>query len=180
MIRHVTFEETIYSDPPAKFEAGTPNIADAVGLGNAIDYITRLGMSNIERYEHDITAYATDRLARIPGLRPIGTALNKVSVLSFILDDIHTGRANVGTGGDCRSRWASLRSTESPTFWFSHHTQPVSGFLQHPCGGSQKHPLSMIRSTTARLKSSLMMQSPPSRTIFRVGGFCNTSSGFNR
>jgi cysteine desulfurase / selenocysteine lyase len=90
MIRHVTFEETIYSDPPAKFEAGTPNIADAVGLGTAIDYITRLGMSNIERYEHEITAYATERLARIPGLRPIGTALNKVSVLSFILDDIPT------------------------------------------------------------------------------------------
>ena len=90
MIRHVTFEETIYSDPPAKFEAGTPNIADAVGLGTAIDYVTRLGMSNIERYEHEITAYATEQLARIPGLRPIGTALNKVSVLSFILDDIPT------------------------------------------------------------------------------------------
>ncbi len=90
MIRHVTFEETVYSDPPAKFEAGTPNIADAVGLGTAIDYITRLGMSNIERYEHEITAYATERLARIPGLHPIGTALNKVSVLSFILDDIPT------------------------------------------------------------------------------------------
>ena len=90
MIRHVTFEETIYSDPPAKFEAGTPNIADAVGLGTAIDYVTRLGMSNIERYEHEITAYATEQLARIPGLRPIGTAPNKVSVLSFILDDIPT------------------------------------------------------------------------------------------
>ena len=90
MIRHVTFEETIYSDPPAKFEAGTPNIADAVGLGTAIDYVTGLGMSNIERYEHEITAYATEQLARIPGLRPIGTALNKVSVLSFILDDIPT------------------------------------------------------------------------------------------
>ena len=90
MIRHVTFEETIYSDPPAKFEAGTPNIADAVGLGTAIDYVTRLGMSNIERYEHEITAYATEQLARIPGLRPIGTALSKVSVLSFILDDIPT------------------------------------------------------------------------------------------
>jgi cysteine desulfurase/selenocysteine lyase len=90
MIRHVTFEETIYSDPPAKFEAGTPNIADAVGLGAAIDYITRLGMTNIERYEHEITAYAIERLARIPGLRLIGTALNKVSVVSFILDDLPT------------------------------------------------------------------------------------------
>lgn len=88
MIRHVTFERTIYSEPPAKFEAGTPNIADAVGLGAAIDYITRLGMSNIERYEHQLTDYAMGRLATIPGLRLIGTAPHKVSVLSFILDDI--------------------------------------------------------------------------------------------
>jgi cysteine desulfurase/selenocysteine lyase len=88
MIRHVTFERTIYSEPPAKFEAGTPNIADAVGLGAAIDYITRLGMSNIERYEHQLTEYAIKRLAQIPGLRLIGTAPHKVSVVSFILDDI--------------------------------------------------------------------------------------------
>ena len=88
MIRHVTFERTIYSDPPAKFEAGTPNIADAVGLGAAIDYITRLGMINIEQYEHKLTEYGMQRLAEIPGLRLIGTAPHKVSVLSFILDDI--------------------------------------------------------------------------------------------
>jgi len=88
MIRHVTFEKTIYNDPPAKFEAGTPNIADAVGLGAAIDYITRLGMSNIERYEHQLTEYAMQRLAEIPGLRLIGTAPYKVSVLSFLLNDI--------------------------------------------------------------------------------------------
>ncbi|WP_027248789.1 cysteine desulfurase [Planktothrix agardhii] len=88
MIRSVTFEKTVYSDPPAKFEAGTPNIADAVGLGAAIDYISRLGMHNIEQYEHKLTCYATKRLAEIPGLRQIGTAPHKVSVLSFILDDI--------------------------------------------------------------------------------------------
>lgn len=88
MIRHVTFEKTIYSDPPAKFEAGTPNIADAVGLGAAIDYITRLGMTNIERYEHQLTEYGIQRLAEIPGLRLIGTAPHKVSVLSFLLNDI--------------------------------------------------------------------------------------------
>ncbi|WP_144017717.1 cysteine desulfurase [Planktothrix sp. PCC 11201] len=88
MIRSVTFEKTVYSDPPAKFEAGTPNIADAVGLGAAIDYISRLGMHNIERYEHKLTCYATKRLGEIPGLRQIGTAPHKVSVLSFILDDI--------------------------------------------------------------------------------------------
>ena len=88
MIRHVTFEETVYSDPPAKFEAGTPNIADAVGLGAAIDYITRLGLSNIERYEHNLTDYATEQLSHIPGLRLIGTAAHKVSVVSFVLDNI--------------------------------------------------------------------------------------------
>ncbi len=90
MIRHVTFEETVYNDPPAKFEAGTPNIADAVGLGAAIDYITRLGLSNIERYEHNLTDYATEQLSHIPGLRLIGTAAHKVSVVSFVLDDIPT------------------------------------------------------------------------------------------
>jgi len=88
MIRSVSFEKTVYSDPPAKFEAGTPNIADAVGLGAAIDYITRLGMHNIEQYEHKLTCYATKRLAEIPGLRQIGTSPHKVSVLSFIFDDI--------------------------------------------------------------------------------------------
>ena len=88
MIRSVSFEKTIYSDPPAKFEAGTPNIADAVGLGAAIDYITRLGMHNIERYEQTLTEYGMQRLAEIPGLHLIGTAPHKVGVLSFILDDI--------------------------------------------------------------------------------------------
>lgn len=86
MIRHVTFEHTIYADPPAKFEAGTPNIADAVGLGAAIDYLTRLGMNNLEHYERQLTEYAIEQLIRIPRLRLIGTALHKVGVLSFLLD----------------------------------------------------------------------------------------------
>lgn len=88
MIRSVSFEKTTYSDPPAKFEAGTPNIADAVGLGVAIDYVTRLGTINIEQYEHRLTQYAMERLAHITGLRLIGTASHKVSVLSFVFDDI--------------------------------------------------------------------------------------------
>lgn len=90
MIRHVTFERTIYEKPPAKFEAGTPNIADAVGLGAAIDYITRLGLHNLEAYEHQLTVYGTERLAQVPGLRPIGTAAHKVGVLSFVMADIPT------------------------------------------------------------------------------------------
>jgi cysteine desulfurase/selenocysteine lyase len=86
MIQDVTFERTIYQPAPARFEAGTGNIADAVGLGAAIDYVERIGMENISRYEHDLLAYATRGLASIPGLRLIGTAPDKASVLSFVLD----------------------------------------------------------------------------------------------
>ena len=88
MIRHVTFEHTTYEEPPAKFEAGTPNIADAVGLGAAIDYLNCLGLVNIEEYERQLTAYATERLSQIPGLHLIGTSPHKVGVLSFLLDDL--------------------------------------------------------------------------------------------
>lgn len=85
MIRNVTFEETTYAAPPAKFEAGTPNIADAVGLGAALDYVTRLGLPNIAQYEHELLEYGTERLASIDGLRLVGTAREKVGVLSFVL-----------------------------------------------------------------------------------------------
>ncbi len=85
MIRNVTFEETTYSPAPAKFEAGTPNIADAVGLGAALDYVQRLGLSNIAAYEHSLLAYATERLMKIPGIRLIGNAQEKVSLISFVL-----------------------------------------------------------------------------------------------
>jgi cysteine desulfurase/selenocysteine lyase len=90
MIQDVTFEKTTYQPPPGRFEAGTGNIADAVGLGAAIDYIERIGMPNISRYEHDLLAYATEALQRIPGLRLIGTAREKAGVLSFILDGFRT------------------------------------------------------------------------------------------
>ena len=85
MIQDVTFEKTIYHAAPAKFEAGTGNIADAVGLGAAIDYVERLGIDNIARYEHDLLVYATAALLEVPGLRLIGTAKEKASVLSFNL-----------------------------------------------------------------------------------------------
>ncbi len=85
MIADVTFERTVFQPPPNKFEAGTGNIADAVGLGAAIDYVQRIGLENIARYEHDILAYATHLLKPIPGVRLIGTAHEKASVLSFVL-----------------------------------------------------------------------------------------------
>jgi cysteine desulfurase/selenocysteine lyase len=86
MISSVTFERTTYQKPPGRFEAGTGNIADAAGLGAALDYISRIGMVNIDRYEHDLLAYATAALHTVPGLRLIGTARDKASVLSFVLD----------------------------------------------------------------------------------------------
>jgi cysteine desulfurase / selenocysteine lyase len=90
MIADVTFEKTLYQPPPFRFEAGTGNIADAVGLGAAIDYVQRIGMHNIARYEHDLLVYATESLTRIPGLHLIGTAREKASVLSFVLDGYRT------------------------------------------------------------------------------------------
>jgi cysteine desulfurase/selenocysteine lyase len=90
MIQDVTFEKTTYQPAPGRFEAGTGNIADAVGLGGAIDYLERVGMVNISRYEHDLLLYATEKLQRIPGLRLIGTAREKAGVLSFVLDGFRT------------------------------------------------------------------------------------------
>jgi cysteine desulfurase/selenocysteine lyase len=85
MIQDVRFEKTTYQGPPARFEAGTGNIADAVGLGAAIDYVNAIGMENIARYEHELLVYATDCLATVPGLTMIGTAAEKAGVLSFVL-----------------------------------------------------------------------------------------------
>ena len=85
MIQDVTFEKTTYHGAPARFEAGTGNIADAVGLGAAIDYVEHIGIDNISRYEHQLMAYATRGLSTVPGLRLIGTAAEKAGVLSFAL-----------------------------------------------------------------------------------------------
>jgi len=90
MIKDVTFEKTVYNDPPVRFEAGTGTIGDAVGLGAALDYVSRLGMPNIAAYEHDLLAYGTQELSRVPGLRLIGTAPEKASVLSFVMDGFRT------------------------------------------------------------------------------------------
>jgi len=89
MIASVTFEKTIYNRLPYKFEAGTPNIADTIGLGAAIEYVNRLGLKNIEHHEHDVLAYATQEVEKIPGVSIIGTAREKAGVLSFVMDGIH-------------------------------------------------------------------------------------------
>jgi cysteine desulfurase/selenocysteine lyase len=90
MIQDVTFERTTYQQPPWRFEAGTGNIADAVGLGAALDYVTRIGIDSIDRYEHELLAYAERRLATVPGLTMIGTPREKAGVLSFVLDGQRT------------------------------------------------------------------------------------------
>jgi cysteine desulfurase/selenocysteine lyase len=89
MIRHVTFEKSTWNEVPAKFEAGTPNIAGAVGLGAAIDYLTSFAPAEVMAHENEVLAYATKRLAEIDGLKIIGTARRKAGVISFVLDDVH-------------------------------------------------------------------------------------------
>jgi cysteine desulfurase/selenocysteine lyase len=89
MILAVSFDKTIYNALPYKFEAGTPAIAEAVGLGTAIDYLESLGMERIAAAEHELLLYANERLATIPGLRFVGTAPEKAAVISFTLDKVH-------------------------------------------------------------------------------------------
>jgi cysteine desulfurase / selenocysteine lyase len=89
MIRSVTFEKTTYNDLPYKFEAGTPDISGAIGLGAACDFLTELGLDNVAAHEHDLLEYATKQVAKVKGLRILGTAARKAGVLSFVLDDVH-------------------------------------------------------------------------------------------
>ena len=130
MIADVTFERTVYQGVPTRFEAGTGNIADAVGLGAALDYVQRLGLPNVARYEHALLDYATRAIAPIPGLTIIGTARDKASVLSFVLDGYEpeaVGRAldeegiAVRAGHHCAQpilRRFGLEATVRPSFAF--------------------------------------------------------------
>src|SRR5688572_20469722 len=96
MIKSVTFAKTEYADLPNKFEAGTPHIAGAVGLGAAIDYVNGIGLANTAAYEQDLLAYATQRLAEVPGLRIIGTAARKASVISFVMENPALASHDIG------------------------------------------------------------------------------------
>ncbi len=89
MIKDVTFEKTTYNDLPYKFEAGTPNIADVVAYKYAFDFINRLGKENIAAHEHDLLVYATETIGALKKVRLVGTSLQKVSVLSFVVEGIH-------------------------------------------------------------------------------------------
>ena len=114
MIRSVTFEKTTFADLPNKFEAGTPHIAGAVGLGAAIDYVTGIGFDRIGAHEGDLLAYGSAALSAVPGLRMIGTADRKASIMSFVLKGAHPH--DVGT----------IVDTEGVAIRTGHHcTQPV-------------------------------------------------------
>ena len=89
MISSVTFEKTLYNKLPFKFEAGTPDVAGAIGLGVAIEYLNDIGMENIARHEHELLIYATQKVSAIPGVTLVGTAKEKAGVLSFVMDNIH-------------------------------------------------------------------------------------------
>jgi cysteine desulfurase/selenocysteine lyase len=95
MIKEVTFEKTTYNDLPFKFEAGTPNIADVIAFGTALDFVADLGKNNIAAHEQQLLEYGTQKIQEIEGLRIIGTAKHKASVISFVFDDIH--HSDVGT-----------------------------------------------------------------------------------
>jgi len=121
MIASVTFEKTTYNTLPYKFEAGTPNIADAIGLGETVRYLNRVGMDRIAASEHDLLAYATKVVSAIPGVRLIGTAREKASVLSFLLEGVHAH--DLGT----------ILDREGVAIRAGHHcAQPVMDFYGVP------------------------------------------------
>ncbi|MFI9503256.1 family 2A encapsulin nanocompartment cargo protein cysteine desulfurase [Nocardia sp. NPDC052566] len=141
MISDVTMERSLFQPPPGRFEAGTGSIADAVGLGSAIEYVEAIGMANIARYEHDLLAYATPRLAAIPGVRLIGTAADKASVLSFVMaghQPVEVGKAlnekgiAVRAGHHCAQpilRRFGLEATIRPSFAFYNTCEEIDRML---------------------------------------------------
>lgn len=121
MIKSVRFEQTEYAAPPSRFEAGTPHIAGAVGFGAAVDYVTSLGRAAIEASERDLLAYATERVSEVPGLRIVGTAEEKVAVVSFVMEAAHPH--DIGTILDAQG--VAIRT--------GHHcTQPLMERLDLP------------------------------------------------
>ena len=141
MIQEVTFEKTTYNELPFKFEAGTPNYINAIGLGAAIDYVESIGLDAIDAYEQDLLEYATEKLETIPNLRIYGTSKNKTSVISFLVDGIHSydmgmlldqmGIA-VRTGAHCTEpvmQHFGIEGTVRASFAFYNTKQEVDAFF---------------------------------------------------
>ena len=121
MIKSVTFEKTIYNDIPNRFEAGTPNIAGTIGLGVSIDYLVSIGIENIAKHEKELLDYATQEIRKIEGVQIIGNAIEKASVLSFVIEGIHPH--DIGTILD--KQGVAIRT--------GHHcTQPTMDFYGIP------------------------------------------------
>jgi cysteine desulfurase/selenocysteine lyase len=142
MIADVTFERTVYQKAPAKFEAGTGNIADAVGLGAALDYVSAIGMHNIAAWEQELLRYAMTELNKVPGLRLIGTAADKASVLSFVLEGhgleevgkyLNTRGIAVRAGHHCAQpvhRFFGLEGTVRPSLAFYNTPEEIDALLR--------------------------------------------------
>lgn len=142
MIDKVSFEETTFNRLPFKFEAGTPPIAAGIGFGAAIDYLNDIGMENIAGQEHELLAYATERLSDIDGLQIIGTAAKKAAVLSFVFDDIHAHDVGtildkqgvaVRTGHHCAQptmRRFDVPATARASISFYNNKSDIDGFIE--------------------------------------------------
>jgi cysteine desulfurase / selenocysteine lyase len=142
MIQDVTFEETIFNGPPARFEAGTPNVAGAIGLGEALDYVSRIGIPNISKYEHRLTEYARHELSGIKGLRLIGNPKQRISVVSFILDNVPAPEAGrlldlegiaLRAGHHCAQpalRRLGVEATIRPSFAFYNTHEEIDRFVE--------------------------------------------------
>ena len=144
MIKSVTFEKTIYNDVPNKFEAGTPNISGAIGLGTAIDYIQDIGIDNIAKHESDLLNYATEKIKEIKGVKIIGNAKDKASVLSFTMENIHPH--DIGTIMD--SHGVAIRAG-------NHCTQPVMDFYSIPASARASFAIYNDKTDVDKLISSV-------------------------
>jgi cysteine desulfurase/selenocysteine lyase len=144
MIKTVTFAKTTYADLPAKFEAGTPHIAGAIGLGAAIDYLGALDWEAVAAHEQDLLAYATARLRELPGIQLVGTAAHKAAVVSFVADGVHAH--DVGT----------IVDQEGVAIRTGHHcTQPVMDFFGVPATARASFALYNTRADVDALVAAL-------------------------
>lgn len=142
MIKTVSFDKTTFNELPFKFEAGTPNIEAAICLGAAVDYISEIGIENIRQYEAELLVYATEKLSAIPGIKFIGTAANKASVISFIIENVHPYDVGVildqlgiavRTGHHCTQPvmdFFGIPGTIRASFSFYNTTQEIDVFVQ--------------------------------------------------
>jgi cysteine desulfurase/selenocysteine lyase len=146
MILTVSFEKSTFNSLPNKFEAGTPNIVGAVGLGAAIDYLNTVDMNALATHEHELLDLATEEVRRLPGSRIIGTAENKASVLSFVLDAVHAH--DLGT----------IVDQEGVAIRTGHHcAMPVMNFFKVPATARASFALYNTRDDVHRLIDALKL-----------------------